>query len=318
MANAAETVTVDNFARAETDRTLKVYVEQGAFGKFLHFRELTPIDAQTVIRSNRDTLYSMGVFDLTNPVTIVKPDSGDRYMSMQIINEDHSMQPTIHEAGTFTFTQEEVGTRYLFLLYRTFIDANDPADIKKAQELQDQIVVKQDDTGSFKVPEWDKESLDTVRNAINILAGTRTDTNGYFGNKDELNPLYHLLGTAQGWAGNPPEAAMYLLDSVDQNNGKTPHSVTVKDVPVTGFWSITVYNKDGFMEPNDMDAYSYNNITAEPNDDGSITINFGACEDDRVNCLPITEDWGYTVRLYRPGPELIDGSWAFPEIKPTM
>jgi len=76
---AAEAVTVDNFVRAETDMTLKRYAAQGAFGKFFHIRAMTPIDKQDVIRMNRDTLYSAGVFDLTTPVTIVKPDPGKRF-----------------------------------------------------------------------------------------------------------------------------------------------------------------------------------------------------------------------------------------------
>lgn len=62
---ASEVVTVDNFVRAETDTTLGRYVKQGAFGKFLHIRIPTPIDKQDVIRMNRDTIYSAGVFDLT-------------------------------------------------------------------------------------------------------------------------------------------------------------------------------------------------------------------------------------------------------------
>src|SRR5512135_3460211 len=91
--SASVMVTVDNFARAETDMTLARYVKQGAFGKFLHIRQPTPIDKQDVIRMNRDTLYSVGVFDLTEPVTIIKPDSKGRFQSMMVINEDHSMLP---------------------------------------------------------------------------------------------------------------------------------------------------------------------------------------------------------------------------------
>lgn len=111
---AQEKVTVDNFVRAETDMTLKRYVDQGAFGKFFHIRQPTPIDKQDVIRMNRDTLYSAGVFDLNAaPVTILKPDSGGRFQSMLVINQDHSMKPTEHGPGRFILSKEKIGTRYV-------------------------------------------------------------------------------------------------------------------------------------------------------------------------------------------------------------
>ncbi len=102
-----------------------------------------------------------------------------------------------------------------------------------------------------------------------------------------------------------------------QNDGKTPHRVTVKDVPVDGFWSITVYDAKGFMQKNDMNAYSYNNVSAKSNADGSFTINFGDCESGKINCLPITKGWNYVVRQYRPRQEIIDGTWVFPDVKPV-
>ena len=43
--------------------------------------------------------------------------------------------------------------------------------------------------------------------------------------------------------------------------GKHLNSVIVKDVPVDGFWSITVYNKDGYLEKNDLGVCSYNKET---------------------------------------------------------
>jgi len=312
---AADTVTVDNFARAETDQTMKRYVDQGGFGKFLHIRQPTPLDKQDVIRMNRDTLYSFGVFDLTEPVTITKPDSKGRFQSMMIVSEDHSIPPAEHGAGEFTLTQKEIGTRYAVVVFRTFVDANDPADIKAANALQDQIVVKQSAPGTFKIPEWDEKSLGTVRDAINVLAATKTDVSGFFGNINTINPLEHLLGTAYGWGGNPKEAAMYVNAVPPKNDGKTPYTLTAKDVPVDGFWSVTVYNAKGFMEKNSQNAYSFNNVTAKPNDDGSITIHFGG-DANQVNYLPITDGWNYAVRLYQPKKELLDGTWTFPAAEP--
>src|SRR5262245_27273991 len=83
-------VTVDNFARAESDLYMSKTVKDVGIGKFLHVRTPTDIDKQMVIRMNRDTLYSNAVFDLAaGPVTVTMPDAGKRFMSMQIISEDH-------------------------------------------------------------------------------------------------------------------------------------------------------------------------------------------------------------------------------------
>ena len=313
---ASEMVTVDNFVRAETEMTFARYVKQGAFGKFLHIRQPTPIDKQDVIRMNLDTLYSLGVFDLTTPITIVKPAAQGRFQSMLVVNQDHSMLPVEHGAGEFTFTQEQIGSRYLFVIFRTFADANDPADIKAANALQDKIAVRQKNPGKFEIPDWDEASLKKVRDAINVLAATRTDTKDMFGDKTKLNPISHLLGTAYGWGGNPKEAAVYDNVVPAKNDGKTPYCVTVKDVPVDGFWSITVYNKDGFMEKNDQNVYSYNNVTAKKNANGSITINFGGGP-NAINNLPVTPGWNYIVRMYQPKPEIINGSWSFPKAQPA-
>jgi hypothetical protein len=314
---ASEVVTVDNFVRAETDMTLARYVKQGAWGRFLHLREPVRIEKQDVIRMNRDTIYSVGVFDLSEPVTVVKPDFGGRFQSMMVINEDHSMLPVEHGSGAFTFTKEGIGMRYVFVLLRTFVDANDPVDIKAANALQDRIAVRQSSPGKFEIPDWDERSLKVVRDAINVLAATRSSAKGMFGDKAKLNPIDHLLGTAFGWGGNPEAAAMYDNVVPTKNDGKTPYVVTVKDVPVDGFWSITVYNKEGYMEKNHQDVYSYNNVTARKNTDGSITINFGGGP-DAINNLPITPGWNYIVRMYQPKREIIDGSWRFPKAQPAQ
>ena len=89
--------------------------------------------------------------------------------------------------------------------------------------------------------------------------------------------------------------------------------LAVRDVPVDGFWSVTVYNKDGYFTPNAGTAYSLNDVTAEKAADGSVTIQFGGCAEHSVNCLPVTPGWNYMVRLYRPQQSILEGEWTFPE-----
>lgn len=311
---ASEKVTVDNFVRAETDMTFKRYEKAGGFGKMYHLRQPTPLDKQDVIRMNQDTLYSVGIFDLTTPVTLIKPKT-DRWQSMMVVNEDHSIPPADYDPGSYTLTQEEVGTRFVAVLFRTLVNANDENDIKLANAIQDQIVVKQKHAGSLDVPEWDEESLHKVRDALNVLAATLSDTSGMLGEKSKLNPIHHLLGTAMGWGGNPKQDAIYVNVVPEKNDGKVNYALTVKDIPVNGFASITVYNKDGFMEKNDLGINSLNNLTATPDKNGGATIHFGGCADERQNCIPITDGWNYIVRLYQPKASILDGTWAFPEPK---
>ena len=133
--------------------------------------------------------------------------------------------------------------------------------------------------------------------------------------REAVDPVRHLIATAAGWGGLPEQEAYYVNVNLDLPVGE--YQLTAKDVPVDGFWSISLYNAAGYFEPNDRNANSVNNITAVPNQDGSITVNFGGCDDDRPNCLPIMDGWNYLVRLYRPRAEVLDGSWTFPALKPA-
>jgi hypothetical protein len=318
QASGKQEVTVESFFRAESDKYFKAFVDQGGFGRFFHFRQPTPVDKQDVIRMQRDTLYSLGVFDLAaGPLTLHKPDTGDRFQSIQIINQDHYSLATLYDPGNYTFTQQDVGTRYVIAGIRTFMDPNDPADVQRANALQDQTTASQAAPGVFEVPDWDQEDLARLRDALNVLAATLNSNEGCFGKPGEVNPLRHLLFTAYGWGGNPLKDALYLTVVPERNDGTTPHAFTVKDVPVDGFWSVTLYNEQGFMQPNDQSNYAYNNVTAARNADGSITINFGRGA-DAVNNLPIMPGWNYVVRLYRPRPEILDGSWVFPDADPVI
>jgi hypothetical protein len=305
-------VTADNYVRAETDLQIKGYVEtMDCFGKFNHNRKHYDVDNQVTVRGNRDTLYSFGAFDLTSPLIITMPDPGERFQSLMLINQDHSISPTIYGPTRKTFTMENIGTRYVFIGIRTFADPNDPADIKAAHALQDAVKVKQADMGKLELPQWDKQGVETLREAINVLAATISDTSGFFGEKDKLDPIHHLMGTAFGWGGNPKEDALYVNVYPEKNDGKTPYNLNVRDVPVDGFWSVTVYDGKGYMVKNARHIYSYNNINAKKDPDGSITIHFGG-NPKADNYLPIMEGWNYIVRLYQPRQEILDGTWTFP------
>jgi metallo-beta-lactamase class B len=314
---AGGTVTLSNFVRAETDRYFAQTASEGAFGLLRHRRTMAAIDAQDVVRMNRDTLYSHGVFDLdAAPLTVTLPDAGRRFMSMQVISQDHYTADVVYAPGRFTYDRKKVGARYAYVIIRTLVNPEDPRDLDAAHALQDRVDTRQARPGTFEIPEWDSVSLDQAREAISALSPFGVPR-AKFGKKGEVDPVAHLIGTAIGWGGNPDTAAMYVSVYPKENDGKTPYTLTLRDVPVDGFWSISVYNGKGFFEKNPQNMYSLNSLTAKSNPDGSSTIRFGGCDTGLVNCLPIVAGWNYTVRLYRPRQALLNGTWQLPEAQPA-
>src|SRR5210317_2654593 len=268
----APKVTAGNYVRAESDIQMKGYIESfDILGKFHHNRQAYDVENQITIRGNRDTLYSFGVFDLRSPLTITLPETGGRYQSLMIVNQDHSIW-SFYGPRTGTLTEEKAGTRYVLLAIRTFADPNDEQDMKEAHRLQDAVVVEQADLGKFEVPDWKKEDVEKMRETINVVASKVTDSSKLFGKKEELDPVYWMLGAALGWGGLPAQAATYVNVVPEKNDGKTAYTLTVKDVPVDAFWSVTLYDDEGLMPVNKHNVYSFNNITAKKDKDGSITI----------------------------------------------
>ncbi|MGL5442725.1 MAG: DUF1254 domain-containing protein [[Mycobacterium] stephanolepidis] len=316
--DGAIVVTPDNFVRAESDLYFGNIVKDGGFGSFHHIRELSPLDRQLVIRQNRDTLYSSAVFDLdAGSVTISMPDPGQRFMSLQVITEDHYVPAVFYGKGQHTITKEQTGTRYVAAAVRTLVNPGDPADLAEVHALQDAVAAQQERPGSFDIPKWDSASQQKVREGLLQLAATLPDTKATFGTRATTDPVRHLIGTASAWGGNPEKDALYLNVNPAKNDGTTVYRLTVGQVPVDGFWSVTVYNKDGYFTPNSRNAYSLNNITARRGAGGDTTVQFGGCTDTTVNCLPITPGWNYMVRLYRAQSQILDGQWVFPEAQPV-
>jgi hypothetical protein len=312
---AAELVNVDNFARAETDRMFAALAQQaGGVNRLHHNRVPTPLDQQPVIRMNRDTLYSLAIVDLDGGATVTVPASGDRYVSVMIVNHDHYINRIIHDAGEHELTVDELETRYVAVAARVLVDPNDPDDIAAVGELQDGFAIRATSAQPFTPTEYDTETLDDTRTALLHLAKNVQGFARTFGRKEEVDPVRHLLGTAAGWGGLPEHEAYYV--NVDPGLPVGRYTLRVGDVPVDGFWSISLYDADGYF-PTSGQPVSVNDITAERDADGGITVHFGDWPDGTPNRLPVDAGWNYLVRLYRPRPEILDGSWTFPSVTPS-
>lgn len=312
MTSNPTVVTFANFVRAESDRMFAgIAASAPRPNAWNHFREPTPVDEQTVIRMNRDTLYSAIILDVSAGATITIPDAGDRYISVMLVNQDHYIPRVLHAGGTYDITAADIGSDYVLAAGRLLVDPQDPTDITAVNALQDDFSATSVRNAPFTAASYDEESLVATRAPLLELAKGLGGLSGCFGPRDDVDLIRHLLGSASAWGGLPESEAFYINVAPGLPVGE--YELVVGEVPVDGFWSITLYNAEGYLVPNSAGAYSLNNLTAVRNDDGTITVRFGG-DPMRPNTLPIMEGWNYLVRLYRPRPEILDGTWLFPEI----
>ena len=315
-------------------------VGAGSIGKLRHDRTMTPVEPNKfqIVRQNRDTLYSSVVLDLESKATITLPPTNRYYMSLHAIDEDqytigvfypHNKKETevslsyeesdkkiqIKRKGIVGKDKNIVSnTRYVIVLFRTFIDPTNETDITRANSLQDAISVKQKKIGKLDVPNWDIALLQKVEASIAGMlpyVDSRMPTLGY---EADLEATHHLIGSATIWGGLPRKASTYLTFFPPSDDSSLVFKIPLKDVPIMqgGFWSITVYNATGYFEYNEHNSYSLNSVTSKPEDDGSYEIYFSNSKKDEMkNWIWIYPGWNYLVRLYKPTEAIIKHTWTF-------
>lgn len=308
-------VNADNYVRAEAAFQFEgMSKRSGGINKLVHVRQPIALDRQRNMQMNRDTIYSSAVVDISKGASVSFPNSGDRYMSIAIINEDNYTTAVYHGGEAIELTMKEHGTPFVALIARILVNPSDPQDMKIANDLQDKIQITASSANTYQRANYDIDSRKATRELFRLLGAGLGEASFCNGKKTEVKETRHKICAAIGWGGLPTYEVVYAKNQNKYALGD--YQLRLKDVPVNGFWSISIYNDKGYFQENEYDAYSINNVTAEPNEDGSFTINFGEHKNGRKNFLPIMEGWNYVARLYMPSKDVQAGRWLFPE--PTL
>ena len=310
-------VTDENYGLAESEVIFSEHVKKIAaatdsdgVGVFMHLKTGADPKDRTIMRINFDTVYSVAIVDLTEDAVLTMPETNGRYQSAWIITDEHYNPMAIVEPGTYTLTQKDVGRRYAMIAMRTQANTADPADLVIANALQEQLKLDQKDRGYYVASNnWDMEEILAMRakyQEIQKQEGITSDV--MFGKKGEVPLKEHNVGTAAGWGGFTPERAVYPFYFPESDE---PQTLTLEDVPANAFWSVTVYDAEGYPQG---DVYNINSEFAVPNEDGSVTIHFGG-DKDAVNYMDIFEDWNIALRIYEPTEAYFNGEWVRPELE---
>ena len=323
------TVTEQNYGLAETQMVFAEYCNKirkatgsaTGTGVFMHIKQaMSPLD-RTVVRPNFDTLYSAAVVDLSTDAELIMPKSETgRYQTAWLVSEEHYNPFCCDKPGSYKLTEENIGTPNCMIIVRTQVNVADREDMADAHQMQQQLQLIQSSTGAYSAShEWD--TAEVLRMRAKYEQATKDDgvsCDVMFGPKgaDYLTLHTHNCGVAYGWGGLTKEQAVYPQILPADTSGTTGYKLRLKDVPVGAFWSVTVYDDEGFVCTEDNAVYNINSAFATPDDDdaGSFTIMFGG-DRDAPNTMSIMAGWNITLRLYQPGASYFDGSWAVPELE---
>jgi hypothetical protein len=130
---------------------------------------------------------------------------------------------------------------------------------------------------------------------------------------------------------NSPNETTYFYQDLDQTGqrltGANSYSVTFPAdgiPPVKGFWSLTLYNKNHFFNPNDLKRYSLGTKDHDLhyNDDKSLTLIASAHPPADPAMLPNwlpapADEFSLYVRAYWPDQKILDGTWTPPAVRRT-
>jgi hypothetical protein len=304
-ATAAPTiVTQDNFPQAYTNMRLgKIVQKAGGVNKFFEM-PVPPSEPekQFVVRMNRDTFYSVAVVDMSSGDVYVNiPNKSNKYVSTQVVDENHETQRMIYGSGRHKITAK---TDHAFVIVRALDD-----------NARRNLSIEAGSAEPFELQEWDMASFHAVDKAGNIDFSNGYDQSKAFGNKESGQTDYmNYVGCAGGWGGAMVEDNIYQTSPYFDAN--SCYETTFVDPKAKSFWSATVYNADGRMFNDKANISS--EMNPAKNADGTYTLRFG-CK-GQPNNIPTVEGnttgkFNVLMRHYNPSEQVSNGEAGYDATK---
>jgi hypothetical protein len=317
-------VTKENFAYAMTDLAMQKEFSQGADNNWNHHRKPMPLKEQPAPLMNRDTEYSFAILDGHGDVAITLPPNDGRYMSLHIMNHDHTTYKVYYGPGRYVIPASKTSD-FFYANVRMQVNAKDPADVKKVNDYQDQLKIEYLNgykPESFKVTNWNMKEFDSVRNVYVALA-QKEGVKGTMGTTDHPVSLEDRnRGVAIATGLLPDKDAVYLTAKYDAVKGKTykaTYKVPEMANPKLGFYSVTIYGDDQYLKTDEGSTISNSELKLNP---GGKTFDlyfvpeseFGKGKHPNELIIPTEPFWTCT-RIYMPGNSVLSGKYKLPEVK---
>jgi len=295
-------MTAEEFIRSESLNFMKGMAAREGINNFFHFTALASAEDKWVVSPNNDVIYSMVVVDASKGFTLTLPDTGERFITGQIVSEEH-MSRQLVGGGVYKFGGQEFNGTHVAIGVRVGTDATDNDVAYIVEQIQPQMKVEA--YSANDVPAYDEESLLAVRAALMAEYNALKDTFGQM--KDDVGKVEDwekfTYVTAGAWGLAEDRYAMYLPYNLKGARKDVCYVATYTQPKVDEFWSITAYNNEKYLMSNEDNIVNSGNATL--NEDGTFTVHFGpeSCKSRKEvkNFIRTTEDdWGFLMRAYEP------------------
>ena len=312
-------MTAEEFIRAESLHFMKGMAAREGINNFFHFKSLAKADDKWVVSPNNDVIYSMGIVDTSKGFTLTLPETGDRFITAQIVTEEH-MSHQLVGGGVYKFTGEEFPGSHVAIGVRVGTDAS-PQDVEYiVTQLQPKMTVESAASGA--VPAYDEAVLLKTRTALMVEYNKLDNTFGLM--TEDVTEVSDwekfTYATAGAWGLSEDRYAMYLPYNLVGAKKDICYTATYQQPKVDQFWSITAYNNEKYLMANKDNIVNTGNVML--NADDTFTVHFGseeACAGETMkNFILTTEDnWGFLMRAYEPDVEAFK-AYQVSALKPVV
>lgn len=291
----------DNYHQAESDWNFLGLQEKVGVNQWLHADPVSK-EAQTVIRSNRDVVYSTMVVDVSEGATFHVPaEDNDYYQIIHIMDENHLVHKVVRRGETITLNADDLTTgTHVHILARTR-SAESIEDTKRRQAL---LSIEANSAKPYQGKGYNPEDVVNYRLKLinNVMQhGAPVEAlKGFGADFDAVEDHHFKYATAFGYAGLPADAAQYLERVSGQ--GKTTCQEWTIPTPNLDFdgrgayYSLTTYAADGWI---DSDRFYVSGEDMRDNGDGTVSVTFN-CGTGEAYDFEVSEGWAGILRLYEP------------------